>query len=729
MTTIATSNYATYLSLLTGLNNTTSQIGTLSNQLTSGIQSQSLAGYGAQANLLLSLKANYASAQGYSTAISLAQTQVNATATALTSIQSIASTLLSSSNIPSGAGTPTISAVTPTDTKKLAFAVDSSNSTFNVGGTYTVSSVPTVNGPEGAYDVTVSDGQGGTSTKTVNPKDINGTISFQLSGGPGNGSAVGLQINTLAGTTSSTFNVSYAGLNAPKALIQGQITQLQSLLNTQAGGNYIFSGTRTTTPPVGNLISAKQTSMVTLNGSVSGKAGDVYEVDVNGKAYTYTTTGAAGENTQTVLNNIANQINQPTQTALANGQTPALPVVASVTGNTLSFTGINPNQSFTVSSQAYLRSTYNNTSTGAATPADPGYQTYTSHTDNDAVYSQYTSVLANPTATPPVAQQDQVNFNGSISKDPNGDVIGGVDVGDVFSIQLGARNTNTVTSTSNGSPSNVSYDTVAGPTTYKYVMTAADVQAAMADPNGPMNYVAQKLTAQINADPAAPAQAAVVLPASPPATAPFNTAQVQLTGTSATQKFATASTVTNGNAQSTLTPVTLSPYQDVGSIDTSLAQPPYLSTYDTQYVSGAQNAQAYATQSVNATDSQMVSYGVSSNDPAIQTLVLGLRQMLAAVNNPGQYNALMNQARSNISSAQNQLQSLSAQTVGIQSQLSTASTTHSTTMTDASTQIGSIQGINQTTVTEQLQALLTQQQAAYTATGKINGLSLVNFIS
>lgn len=717
MTTIATSNYATYLSLLTGLNNTTTQIGTLANQLTSGIQSQGLAGYGAQANLLLSLKANYASAQGYSTAISLAQTQVNATATALTSIQGIASTLLSSSNIPSGAGTPTISAVTPTDPKKLAFAVDSSNSTFNVGGTYTVSSVPTVSGPEGAYDVTVSDGQGGSCTKTVNPKDINGTISFQLSGGPGDGSAVGLQINTLAGTTSSTFNVAYAGLNAPKALIQGQITQLQSLLNTQAGGNYIFSGTRTATPPVGNLISAKQTSMVTLNGSVSGKAGDVYVVNVNGKAFSYTTTGAAGENTQTVLNNLANQINQPTQAALAAGQKPALPVVASVTGNTLSFTGINPNQSFTVSSQAYLRSTYNNTSAGAATPADPGYQTYTSHTDNDAVYSQYTSVLANPTATPPVAQQDQVNLNGS-----------NVDVGDVFSIQLGARNTNTVTSTSNGSPSNVSYDTVAGPTTYKYVMTAADVQAAMADPNGPMNYVAQKLTAQINADPAAPAQASVVLP-SPPATAPFNTAQVQLTGTSATQKFATSSTVTNGNAQSTLTAVTLSPYQDVGSIDTSLAQPPYLTTYDTQYVSGAQNAQAYATQSVNATDSQMVSYGVSSNDPAIQTLVLGLRQMLAAVNNPGQYNALMNQARSSISSAQNQLQSLSAQTVGIQSQLSTASTTHSTTMTDASTQIGAIQGINQTSVTEQLQALLTQQQAAYTATGKINGLSLVNFIS
>lgn len=719
MTSVSSSTYATYLSLLNGLKGNASQLNTLSNQLTSGIQSSDLDYYGQQASQLLGLKASYAQAQGYSTAINLATTQVNASATALTSIQKIVSDLLSTSNIPSGAGTPTVSAVTNTNASNLAFAVDTTNSTFNVGGNYTVTSVPTANGPEGSYDVTISDGQGGSVTKTLNAKNLtSSSIVFQVQGGPGDGSKVALNITNLAGLNStSTFNVAYPGLNAPSALVNGEITQLQSLLNTQAGGTYIFSGSRTDTPPAGNIINAKQTSDVTFNGSLSGKAGDVYQVTVNGKVFSYTTTGAAGETAQTMLSNIASQINQPTQQALANGQTPTLPVVASVTGNTLNLTGINVGQSFTVDSQAYVQTSYINNTAGAATPADPGYTSYTSHTDKDAVYSQYTSVLANPTATPPVVQQDQVNLNGV-----------SVDVGDVFSIDLGPRNTTNVTTTATGSASNISYDTVAGPTTYRYVMTAADVQAAQADPNGPMNYVATKLAAQINADPTAPAGATVVLPPAP-ATAPYNTAQVQLDGKSATQKFATDSSVNNGNQQSTLTAVTLKPYQNAGGIDSSVTNPPYLPTYDSQFHSGAQDSKAYDQSTLNIDVNQTISYGVSSNDPAIQNVVAGIRQMLAAVNNPGQYGTLMNQAKSLLTQAQTGLQQLSAQVINVQTVMKTTLDSHTATMNSATSDIAGIQGIDSTQVAQQLQNMLTQQQAAYTVTGKINSLSLVNFIS
>ncbi|TWB43823.1 hypothetical protein [Nitrospirillum pindoramense] len=728
MTISRVSSYGNYLSLLNGINGSSTTLADLQQQFNSGIKSQDLSAYGSQANRLLDLKTQYAQHTGYANAITTATTQVNATETALSSMQTIVSNLLSSANIPAGAGSPSVSAVTSSSNGNLGLSVDSSKSVFAAAATYTVTAVPSNGGKAGSYDVTVNDGMGGISTKTINltavPPD-DGQQTFQMTGGPGDGASISLNINQLKGPGSATFSVAYPDLAAPKALLQGALTQLSSLLNTKAGDRYIFAGSRYDTAPVGNLSATKQVSQVTLTGNTLGTAGDIYTMSVAGKQLTYTTTGSETSMSD-ILNAFASQINDPNQLAIANGQTPPLPLTASVIGNQLTLIGNSAGYSFDVSSNVYPVAGYQNTVTPAGDPTLLGYPGYTSHTDQDNVYSQYTSqlaVAADPTAVPPttaVPQIDNVTLNGP-----------SVDVGDVFTINMGNRNTINVTSDDANAANNISYDKVEGPTAYTYVMTTADLAAmkstGLPTANPPvaagdaMGYVAAKLAAQINADPHRSADATVTL--NPP-----GSAQVTLTGMGS-QRFATTSTVQNNTNQNQMTAVTLAPYQAPGSFSTTVTTPPNLAPYDSQYQSAIQNASAFASSSLNVDDSTSVTYGISSNDPAIQSLVISIKQMLSAVNNPGNYTALMSSARSSIVSAQSQIRQLDASTVNAQSLLGTAATNHKNALADIENQIGSIQNVDPTTVAAQLQAALNQQQGAYTVAGKIASLSLVNFLS
>ncbi|MBB6251360.1 hypothetical protein [Nitrospirillum iridis] len=725
MTISRVSTYGNYLSMLSGMNNTSSSLGDLQQQFTSGIKSQDLSAYGVQASQLLSLKAQYAQRTGYSSAITAATTQVNATEKALSSMQTIVSNLLSSANIPAGAGKPTVSAVTASNSGNLGLAVDTTKSVFNSAATYTVSAVPSKSGKSGSYDVTVADGMGGVSTKTLNLSTVppdDGQQTFQITGGPGDGAAISLNINQLKGTGSATFSVNYPDLSAPKALLQGALTQLSSLLNTKAGDRYIFSGSRYDTAPVGDLSATKQVSKMTFKGTL-GVAGDTYEMYVGDKRYTYVTTGSETSPSD-ILNGLASQINGPNQTLIANGQKPNPPVTASVSGNVLTFTGMDAGYTFDVQSNVYTQPGYNNTLDGAATPASA----YTPATNDglDGTYAKFMTqqaVTADPTAVPPVAAQsqiDQITLNGA-----------NVDVGDVFTVTMGNRNTVNVTSDSANPANNVTYDKVDAPTTYSYVMSSADLADMKANgvptatppivAGDAMGYVAYKLQNLVNADPKASAQATITSTGTGAAT-------ITLTG-NGSQRFATTAVVQNNTNQNSFTSTTLDPFQDTSSFSTSITKPPVLPVYDSQYSSGAQSTQAYAASTLNVDDSTQATYGVSSNDPAIQNLVIGIKQMLSAVSNPGNYTALMSSARSTIVAAQSQIRQLDASTVNAQSVLGAASTSHQNALADIETQIGTIQNVDPTTVAAQLQAMMNQQQGAYTVAGKIASLSLVNFLS
>ncbi|MEA1652427.1 hypothetical protein UAJ10_25890 [Nitrospirillum sp. BR 11164] len=715
MTISRVSTYGSYLSMLNGINGNSTSLAELQQQFNTGIKSQDLSAYGTQANQLLALKAQYAQRTGYSNAITAATTQVNATEKALSSMQTVVANLLSSANIPAGAGNPTISPVTSSNSGNLGLSVDTTKSVFNAAATYTVSAVPSNSGKIGSYDVTVSDGMGGVSTKTLNLSTVppdDGQQTFEMTGGPGDGSTVALDINQLKGTGSATFSVNYPDLSAPKALLQGALTQLSSLLNTKAGDRYIFAGSRYDTQPVGDLSATKQVTKMTFKGTL-GVAGDTYEMYVGDKRYTYTTTGSETSPSD-ILNGLASQINGPNQTAIANGQKANPPVVASVSGNVMTLTGMDAGYTFTAQSNVYTQPGYNNTESGAATPV----AAYTPATNDgqDAVYAQFMTqpaIAADPTAVPPVTGQqqiDQVNLSGA-----------SVDVGDVFTITMGNRNTINVTSDSANPANDITYDKVDGPTTYSYVMTAADIAAAKADPNGPMNYVANKLAGVINTDPQRSADAVVT--ANPPLGA-----QLTLTGTG-TQRFATTATVQNNTNQNSFTTNTLDPFQDPNSFSTTITTPPSLAVYDTQYASGARNTAAFDSSTLNVDDNTTATYGVSSNDPAIQNLIIGIKQMLSAVSNPGNYTALMSTARSTLVQAQGQIRQLDASAVNAQSVLGTAATNHKDALADIENQIGNIQNVDPTTVAAQLQAALNQQQGAYTVAGKIASLSLVNFLS
>lgn len=159
---------------------------------------------------------------------------------------------------------------------------------------------------------------------------------------------------------------------------------------------------------------------------------------------------------------------------------------------------------------------------------------------------------------------------------------------------------------------------------------------------------------------------------------------------------------------------------------------PALPAYDTAYVAGAtppsSSTAAYATTGVQIDDNLTVPVGVSSNDPAIQNLVLGMRYAYAATQDPANASAYAAQARSLITTGISGVQALETHVVGQETQFSTTQTDHTNLLSDLTGQLGTIQNADSATVSAQITALQTQIEASYTVIGKIANLSLTKYL-
>jgi len=704
MTIGKVSSYAAYINQVRTLQTAQTQINELSDQMSSGKKSTDLSFYGPDAQRLLDLKAEYARRQGFQTAIDNVTPRVKAYDKILTRLNDIVTDLGSTTRLPPGPGTPLVDRLTNPSNGNLKISVDQVVSRFTTNATYTVTSVPSTTGPSGSFDVTVTDGLGGRVTQTVNLKKIppqNDGDRFVISGGPGDGTVLKLNFDQLKGPGTSSFTVTYPDVVPVRERVIGVMNEVQSLLNERIGDRYLFSGSRYDVKPVADLVSAKQVTKLTLTGTV-GRPGETYEVYVNGQRFTYLTTG-----NETSLEDVWKSTGAPPSEGLftqihriinqdiANGDTPRLPLTASVTGNVMTLIGTGLGAKFEVKSTLYTAGGTENTVTGAAVPVDP----------NRSLYTMQDSTTALP-------QIDEVNLNGA-----------NVDVGDVFTLKVGERRTVQVTDDGDPTTPEVSYETIDGPTEYSYVMNEADIAAARADPLGAMNFVATKLAALVNADPNRAADANVVAPGAPP----FDTAQVQLTGP-VDKRFATTMEITNANSDNRIINNTLPPLSEPVTFETQVREPdlPY---YDTQYHAAREAPRAYDQARLFADEGLPVDYGVTSTDPSVQKLVAGLRRARAAVENPANYEKLMVEARELLVQAQTELRQVQARIVTANSVLQTASERHKDNMNAATEQIAGIEGIDQNEVAAKLRQLLTTQEANYTVAGRIAQLSLVNFLA
>ena len=164
--------------------------------------------------------------------------------------------------------------------------------------------------------------------------------------------------------------------------------------------------------------------------------------------------------------------------------------------------------------------------------------------------------------------------------------------------------------------------------------------------------------------------------------------------------------------------------------------PPTIPDYDTDYASTtpagvvASGTPYYGQQQINLSATETVSYGVSSDDPAIQQLVYALKQAEAGAGSTNQAtaNQFFANARSAVTAALNGIATLTEQNGDVQSQVNDAQTAQTQSVATMQNQLGDLTQVDAATVAAQLSALENQLSGTYKATSTVLGLSLLNDI-
>lgn len=691
------SSYGSYLTTLQTITGGQRNIDTLSEQLNTGKKATDISYFGTQAQRLLDLRAEVVRRTGYSSTIDQTMTRVKSYNTLMERMSDMATELSSTSRLPAGPGTPRISAVTNASYPSLKVSVETTGSRFTVEATYTVTAVPSATGKAGTFDITVTDGLGGKSTNTVNltqvPPAVDADI-FTINGGPGSGAVIKLNFDELKGGGTSSFTVTYPELTATKELVKSMTTELEALLNERVGDRYLFSGSRLNTKPVNDLTAAKQVMRTTLVGQ-RGDPGEVYEMILNGKRFTYTTTGAEGSLDEVLTNASGTGLVDQIKAA-----TPPFNVTVGVSNGIVTVAGITASDKFSLSTRVYDNGTHNNIVLPPAGAVNPGEAPYTTQ--------QATDLLP---------QIDQLKLHGD-----------NADIGDVFNIEIGAR---TIIENEGAPPQVI----ISGPQKYAYVVGPKDTEVMAALPAVPpsqpgqnpvftaptsmANWVAQNLAVQINADPSSTVTASID---------PADDTNIILTSKQPNSQFQTTAGINNAGNVNQLITKDIPPLAEQTVFEDN-KPPPALAFYDSEYVTLGSSTAAYDLATMSPDEGLRVVYGVTSNDPAIQKLVAGLRRLTAAVSRPGDYTALMNEGRELLIDAKNELRSVQSRVVNAASTMDNAQSRHQDSITKAKNEMGTIEGVDPNEVAVKLQAALSSQEAAYTIAGRLQSLSLINFLT
>ncbi|PWC78066.1 hypothetical protein [Azospirillum sp. TSH64] len=675
------SSYSKYLSLVRNLSGGQNDINKLSEQLTTGKKSVDLNAYGPEVQKLLDLRAEMAKKTNYIQSINTAAPRVAATDKVLTSMESIVSSWTSSTTFPFQPGPPSVTTPTNTNPDGMKLSIDASKSTLTVGAKYTVTAVPSQQGTNGTFDVTVTDGLGGKTTRAINlgttpPNDGKG-YNFNISGGPGEGAILNLTFDSLKAASSSSFSVSFPQADQVKDRAEGAMRDIQALLNQRFGDRYLFAGSRFGTEPVTDLTATTQTSKITLNGAVVN-TDDYFEVTVSGKTFGYQIQASDPKTLTFVAQTLTTQI---------NAATPPLPMTVSTSNGIISLVGQQPGQKFDLSARVVNSATVENTATAPSTTQAP-------------------------TATLP--QIDRFTLNGAA-----------VDIGDTFEFTVAVGDPD--------DPYNQNYY-LKNPTephdlppyqSYKVSYTVSDTDYAAGVTN--VGQVADKLRQQFgNLNPAPPVTIDAL--GNGPSIALTSTANADPNHPGRSSLFSTSAKVTNGSLQNTISVGTLPPEQDSQTAVPN-AEPPDLPFYDSEYLTKGKNADAYRKSQVTIDDNLNLTYGVSADDQAFQTLVKAMQLVRTAAANPGKWTEYSTQAREMLTQASDQIRSVHAKVASDAATLETNKDAHTDSVATLTDRLANIEGIDQTEVAARLSSAMNVQQATYTVAGQTQKLSLLNYLA
>ena len=142
------------------------------------------------------------------------------------------------------------------------------------------------------------------------------------------------------------------------------------------------------------------------------------------------------------------------------------------------------------------------------------------------------------------------------------------------------------------------------------------------------------------------------------------------------------------------------------------------------------NTAAYAADSATIGTNYTVPYGISSNNPAFQQMIAGLRYMQAAGNatDAATYKADMTQATALLTTATT---TLSAVHTGVANNINTLTQeiiAQKAAISSLTTQTNSIQSVDLTQVSAEVTLMQTQLQASFSVTGTLEKMTIVGYL-
>mgnify|MGYP000847456299 FL=1 len=674
-------SYARYMNLVRTLSDGQKKVDTLTTQMNTGVKSVDLKGYGAETEKLLALRAELVKRKSYSDSIDTATTRLKTTDLVLTNLEKLTTDWQSNALMPTEPGKPLISGQNDINPDALKVTVNTDTSKFTQNATYTVTSVPSKTGPNGTYDITISDGLGGKSTRTLNlntvPPDDGKGYNFTIGGGPGEGAVLNITFDKLNASSTSSFDVSWPQANQTLERLNGAMRDIQQYLNEQVGDRYLFAGSRYTTQPVSDLNATKQMTKVSLDGASVDKD-DYFQVDINGQSFSV----LIGPNDPRTITYVAQSL-----TNQINSADPSIPLSVTTSNGVITLIGQQIGQNFNIRTSVVNAAQVDNS-------VDPA------------------STTAGATATTP--QVDRFTLRG-----------GNVDIGDTFEFTVSVGNPD--------DPYNYKYYTehpgepkdlpLYKQYTVKYTVTAEDFAKGTTD----VTAVADRLREQFGKmDPKPP----VTLNAagSGPGIAITGNTPLDPNHPGIKTQFSTTATVTNGSIRNTMSVKNLPPDPDPIT-EATIIREPDLPFYDSEYLSKRTSNKAWDKTSVTADDNYNIDYGVTSTDPAIQKLVSAFRMARAAVSNPGKYKEYAEQALTMMADAKESLRSVHTKVSADLATLTTKKNEHTELSNSATDQVARIEGIDQTEVAARLRTSMNALEAAYTVAGQTQKMSLLNYLA
>lgn len=151
------------------------------------------------------------------------------------------------------------------------------------------------------------------------------------------------------------------------------------------------------------------------------------------------------------------------------------------------------------------------------------------------------------------------------------------------------------------------------------------------------------------------------------------------------------------------------------------------------YDSGAPgtNQPAWTRASATIDDGFNLTYGISSNDPAFQRTIMGLRFIYAATQDGPSYpnfNTYMQNASQLLTQAQTDLRRVHAGVSSASQTVANTELSHKNTVTSLQNQLQNIQNVDVNEVSAKLTFLNTQVQASFSATSVLAKLTILNFL-